>query len=137
MNGEVAVCQVGSFLSRCQNHASHICQYCGRSFCPEHTHFLEGHEAVCSRKQCRAKRDDLANHLIYVDRVSQRNHVGLCGVEECGPHPGFQCSLCRGYFCGPHLHDRLYPFQEGRVYIDRPVSICQHCWDRRKIWRPR
>lgn len=33
--------------------------------------------------------------------------------------------------------ERMYPFNEGLVSIDRPVSICQRCWERRKIWRRR
>jgi hypothetical protein len=31
----------------------------------------------------------------------------------------------------------MYPFSEGWVSIDRPVSICERCWERRKIWRKR
>ena len=73
--------------------------------------------------------------MAYKRRVYERNQVGLCGIEECGPHPGFQCSLCQGHFCVLHLTERMYPFKEGWVSIDRPVSICQQCWDRRKIWR--
>ncbi len=128
-------CQLGGRFSRCPNRAQHTCQYCGRAFCAAHTDFVGGHEAVCSRKQCSAKRKDLEDHLAYKTRVLQRNHAGLCGVEECGPHPGFECSLCLGLFCGLHLSERLYPFREGRVSIDRPVSICAHCWERRKVWR--
>jgi hypothetical protein len=29
----------------------------------------------------------------------------------------------------------MYPFRMGMATIDRPVSICAACWDRRKIWR--
>jgi hypothetical protein len=130
-------CQLGGRFNRCPNAPEHDCQYCGRWFCQEHTHFVEGHEAVCARKQCRAKRDDLDDHLRYRERVEQRNHVGLCGIEECGPHPGYQCSLCRGYFCAAHLSDRMYPFHDGRVTVDKPVSVCERCWQRRKVWRYR
>jgi hypothetical protein len=130
-------CQIGGRLSRCPNPPAHNCQYCGRWFCGDHSHYVEGHEAVCARKQCRAKRDDLEDHLRYSERVGQRNRVGLCGIEECGPHPGYQCSLCRGFFCAAHLSDRMYPFSEGRIMIDRPVSICARCWQRRKVWRYR
>lgn len=130
-------CQVGSRFSRCRNRAEHACQYCGRWFCTLHTHHLEDHDAVCARKRCSAKHDDLQIHTAYKKRVFERNQVGLCGAEECGPHPGFQCSLCQGHFCGLHLSERMYPFSEGWVSIDRPVSICQPCWDRRKIWRRR
>ena len=128
-------CQVGGRFSRCRNTAEHLCQYCGRKFCPGHAHFAQNHDEVCAREKCAAKHDDLLAHMVYKRRVAERNQVGLCGIEECGPHPGFQCSLCQGHFCGLHLTERMYPFSEGYVSIERPVSLCQRCWDRRKIWR--
>ena len=130
-----AECQVGGRFSRCHSASAHACQYCGRNFCELHTHYAAGHEAVCSREKCAAKHEDLVVHLEYRRRVGQRNGAGLCGLEDCGPHPGFECSLCRGHFCGLHLSERLYPFQDGMVRIDKPVSVCTHCWQRRKIWR--
>lgn len=130
-------CQVGGRFHRCPNASEHNCQYCGRWFCVAHRHYVEDHEAVCSRKQCRAKRDDLDEHLRYRDRVGQRNRASLCGVEGCGPHPGYQCSLCSGYFCAQHLSDRMYPFSDGRMTFDKPVSVCGRCWARRKVWRSR
>lgn len=131
------LCQLGGRFSRCPNPPLHSCQYCGRDFCGLHTHHVEAHEAVCARKACRLKHDDLREHLSYRERVSQRNRAGLCGVEECGPHPGYECSLCHGHFCGLHLSERLYPFQDGWLTVERPVSICARCWERRKIWRSR
>jgi hypothetical protein len=76
-------------------------------------------------------------HLAYRERVSQRNRAGLCGQEDCGPHPRFECSLCTGLFCERHLQEHMYPFFDGYARIDRPVSICRRCWERRKIWRTR
>lgn len=131
------LCQIGGRFSRCQQTAAHSCQYCGRDFCEAHAYHVEALDAVCSRKRCQAKHDDLRDHTAYKARVSERNHVGLCGIEECGPHPGFECSLCRGQFCARHLSERMYPFSDGWVSIDRPVSICARCWERRKIWRSR
>ena len=130
-----ALCELGGRFSRCLNPPGHSCQYCGRSFCDAHTHFVEGHEAVCSRKRCREKKVDMDLHLAYRARVTQRNRAGLCGEETCGPRPVFECSLCRGLFCEAHVSDRMYPFHDGRVIIDKPASVCAHCWDRRKIWR--
>ena len=130
-----AICQLGGRFSHCHNVAQYVCQYCGRAFCDGHTYYVEDHEAVCSRKACVSKRDDLVRHLVYRNRVEQRNQVGLCGIEDCGPHPGFECSLCRGLFCGDHLCERMYPFRAGYATIERAVSICDACWDRRKIWR--
>ena len=130
-----AACQLGGRFSRCQQPPIEVCQYCGRHFCAAHSTYVEGHDAVCGRKLCRAKWDDLQVHLDYKARVSQRNQAGLCGIEGCGPHPGFQCSLCQGKFCGQHLSERLYPFRQGYITIERPVSLCDRCWQRRKLWR--
>ena len=130
-------CQVGGHFSRCPNLATETCQYCGRSFCPAHTAFVADHQAVCSRKPCRAKHQDLQDHVAYKLRIQQRNRAGLCGIENCEPHPALECSLCQGRFCGRHLSDRLYPFRTGMVSIERPVSVCDHCWGRRHIWRSR
>ena len=124
-------------FSRCGNSGEHVCQYCGRNFCPQHTLVVEGHEAICSRKICRLKKDDLDTHLAYRARVGQRNGAGLCGVEGCGPHPALQCSLCKGHFCDAHLSDRLYPTFDGYVRVDRWASVCPRCWARRKVWRSR
>jgi hypothetical protein len=132
-----AACELGGRFSRCPNAPLEVCVYCGRRFCGEHTHVVDGHEAVCARKRCVLKRDDLMAHQTYRTRVGQRNSAGLCGVEECGPHPGFECSLCRGHYCSVHLRERMYPFHEGWVTIERPVSVCDRCWQRRKIWRGR
>lgn len=129
-----APCRVGGRFSRCPRPASNTCQYCARPFCEAHTHFVQGHEAVCTRKKCARKQDDLALHNVYKARVAQRNNAGLCGTEDCGPHPGYQCSLCRGHFCGTHLSERRYPFFDGYARIERLVSVCTHCWGRRKIW---
>jgi hypothetical protein len=131
------VCQVGGRFSRCNSSAVQTCQYCGKPFCALHTYYSKDHEAVCSGKRCRAKHDDLQVHTEYKRIVYQRNNAGLCGIEDCGPHPAFQCSLCHGHFCAVHLTERMYPFREGWVAIERPVSICARCWERRKIWRGR
>jgi hypothetical protein len=46
-----------------------------------------------------------------------------------------ECSQCRGLFCAAHIRERMYPVREGMVSIDRPMSLCDRCWARRKIWR--
>ncbi|MCC6382397.1 MAG: hypothetical protein IT304_07795 [Dehalococcoidia bacterium] len=131
----VAQCQIGGRFSRCLHPAAETCQYCGRPFCQSHAFYVVGHDAVCTRKPCQRKQEDLAAHLVYRERVRQRNGAGLCGVENCGPHPGFECSLCEGHFCGKHVHHRYYPFRDGFTVVERPVSACGWCWQRRKIWR--
>jgi len=116
------------------NEAEHVCQFCGRRFCETHTGRVEGHEEVCSRETCLKKDADLALHVAYKSAVKQRNVAAICGEEECLERALFQCSLCRGMFCDQHLQDRRYRFYEGWGSIERPVSICAHCWKRRKIW---
>ena len=130
-----AKCQLGGRFSACKEAPAQTCVYCGRSFCDKHTHLVRDYEAVCARKSCARKQRDLEAHADYRARVGQRNGAGLCGVEQCGPHPGLQCSLCEGHFCAAHMTDRQYPMREGRVRIERPVSVCSWCWDRRKVWR--
>ena len=127
-------CRQGGRFSRCHEAAVDTCQYCGKPFCEQHKHHIGGHEAVCNSKRCVAKHEDLAQHLEYRARVRQRNQAGLCGIEECGPHPTTECSLCRGHFCEPHVRSRMYPTREGKVIIDRPVGCCDWCWKRRKVW---
>ncbi|MGE5597655.1 MAG: hypothetical protein ACM3S1_16650 [Hyphomicrobiales bacterium] len=130
-------CQLGGRFSRCTRASKNTCQYCGRHFCAEHAYVDEGIDAVCTRNRCRTKFDDLRRHLQYRQRVQQRNSAGLCGLEGCGPHPAFECSLCNGLFCEAHVSNRLYPFREAFSSSERPVSVCEWCWKRRKIWRRR
>lgn len=130
-----ARCSVGRAFARCPHVALDSCQYCGRPFCAAHTFLREGHDAVCTRKRCRVKHEDLARHLEYREATRVRNRAGLCGIDGCGPHPKLQCSLCEGHFCDTHVRERNYPVREGSVIIDRPMSVCEWCWRRRKIWR--
>ncbi|MFN0148240.1 MAG: hypothetical protein ACKVT1_17200 [Dehalococcoidia bacterium] len=130
-----ALCKVGGRFSKCVQAPVNTCQYCGRPFCGAHTYHIRDHEAVCNRKGCRLKQDDLVQHMAYRRRVRERNHAGLCGVEDCGPHPRHECSLCQGNFCPAHVSERMYPFREGYVSVTRPASVCNWCWRRRKIWR--
>ena len=132
------ICQLRrSRFSRCAEPSTDSCQYCGSRFCTVHTHFRELHDAVCTRKTCVAKHEDLVVHSQYKQRVGPRTTAGLCGVEDCGPHPPYECSLCHGLFCGKHVSGRRYPFFEGRIRVDRLVSVCERCWGRRKIWAVR
>jgi hypothetical protein len=80
-------CQVGGRFSRCPNEAIECCQYCGRDFCEAHTYYLRDHDAICNRKKCAGKWDDLQAHTQYKEAVAARNRAGLCGLECCGPHP--------------------------------------------------
>lgn len=131
-----AICGVGGRFSRCHNRAVQTCQYCGRDFCPAHAHYMQGHEAVCTRKQCRAKHDDLRDHMAFLERANERNRHGLCAIEGCEGVPAhLACSLCKAYFCDSHISQRMYPTYDGFRSVDRLASVCPHCWPRRKIWR--
>lgn len=129
-----ANCEAGRRFSKCGNPASRSCNFCGRRFCDAHTGRAEGHDEVCSREVCRRKDADLAVHVEYKASVRGRNASALCGQHECERRDLFQCSLCKGMFCAKHLEDRQYRFAEGWGWIERSVSICGHCWRRRKIW---
>ncbi len=128
-------CRLGGRFTRCNDTAEDTCQYCGKPFCARHTYYRQDHEAVCTAPRCRAKRDDLVAYQAYRRSVAARNQAGLCGIEGCTPHPSHECSLCRGHFCHLHVRQRMYPFRQGWVTIERPASVCAHCWQRRKIWR--
>lgn len=128
-------CGAGGRFRRCHNPIVNSCQYCGRGFCEAHAYFVKGFEAVCARTRCRRKHDDMQLHMGYKARVGERNGAGLCGIEECGPHPRYECSLCRGHFCEAHISERQYPIRDGSVIINRPSSVCAWCWRRRKVWR--
>ena len=66
------MCQLGGRFSRCRNEALQTCQYCGRSFCHTHSYYQKDHEAVCSRKKCRIKIEDMLAHTEYELGVIQR-----------------------------------------------------------------
>lgn len=131
-------CQLGGRFSRCKNESINSCQYCGRDFCKPHAFVVEHIEAVCARNRCMLKHENMVQHEEYKAEIAGRNGSGHCGEPECTElHPKFQCSMCNGFFCRPHLRDRMYAVQDGYVKIDKPVSICTWCWGRRKVWSRR
>lgn len=133
-----AHCELGGRFSRCKLPSEHTCQYCGRSFCARHTHYLHGYEAVCNRKECAAKQEDMAIHVEYRQEVVGKNRAHLCGEPGCAASPATnECSLCKGHFCQAHVSERMYWLPDGFSRIERTVSVCSHCWSRRKIWQKR
>ena len=129
-------CELGGRFRRCSNPVAETCQYCGRSFCSEHAHFVEGFEAVCARSPCVAKHKDLQEHHAYFAGVVQRNRSGLCGLDGCNERRALECSKCHGSYCASHVSDQTYP-AEGSREPPRMASVCPHCWGRRKIWSKR
>ena len=125
-------CELGGRLRRCPRSPADTCQYCARPFCYDHAHLLEGYEAVCARRPCVAKQDDLRAHHGHMRGVRLRNRDGRCGVEGCANAHGFDCEKCGGRFCLGHLADRLYPATgSGEAAM---ACVCAHCWGRRAIW---
>ncbi|MCA9852638.1 MAG: hypothetical protein KC482_03435 [Dehalococcoidia bacterium] len=94
---------------------------------------------MCSRKECAAKHVDMVIHIEYQVVVYRRNIARLCAEDGCqsAPPAPFECSLCRGHFCAEHIHERLYWTPDGLTRNERVLSLCAHCWDRRKIWQKR
>jgi hypothetical protein len=127
-------CATKGFLSSCGDDATGLCVYCGRAFCARHGVILEEGEEVCSRKNCVAKREDLAVHLVYKSVVLERNRGKLCGLEVCVETFASQCTRCRGYFCTKHVFVAPDSVNEGQPLPDRPPIICRHCHERRPIW---
>ncbi len=127
-------CAVKSFLSSCSADATAQCVYCGRPFCARHGVVLEDGEEVCSRKNCVAKREDLAHHLLYKEAALERNRGRLCGLPACSEHFSSQCNRCRSYFCNKHVFVAPDSVNEGQPLPDRPPIICRHCHERRPVW---
>ena len=127
-------CAIKGFLSSCGEDASAQCVYCGRPFCQKHGVVLEEGEEVCSRKNCVAKREDLALHLVYNEKALERNRGRLCGLPACSEQFTSQCNRCRAYFCTKHVFVAPDSVNEGQPLPDRPPIICRHCHERRPVW---
>jgi hypothetical protein len=119
---------------RCHRTPVATCQYCGRDFCDEHTGLRADSEEVCGREICLAKHDDLKAHLAYRAAAVARSNYGFCGVEGCTEPRAGQCSKCHALYCETHLRDREETIRQGMGSIKRPVSLCDHCGARLKLW---
>ena len=132
--GAAHSCQVKGGLFGCKKATAGVCIYCGRAFCAEHGVLLEDHQEVCNRKNCAAKREDLAKHVVWRAAVYTRNREQQCGVEGCAQKPQGECSRCQGFFCEGHIDIRNDVEVVNNVQTPRVVSLCEHCWMRRPIW---
>ncbi len=128
------VCQIGRIFHRCHQPVVAVCQYCGRDFCALHTGLRAGGDEVCSRDLCLAKHADLQQHLLYRQQAIDRSNRGFCGAEDCTDRRSGQCSKCHALFCDRHLHDREETYRQGLAVLKRPVSLCDHCAGRVKLW---
>lgn len=116
-------------LTQCGAEATAQCVYCARPFCERHGVVLDDGHEVCTRKNCVAKKDDLARHLEYKAFVLRRNSERLCGIEICVEELAAQCRRCRGYYCKEHVR-----LSEEVVPEGQPATECRHCRERRPIW---
>jgi hypothetical protein len=111
-----------------------MCVYCGRPFCERHGVVGQDGEEVCDSKNCVAKREDLAAHLVYREVAREFNSARVCGLEECEQEFEGQCSRCKAYFCRLHIELREMLTTEEGVRTERLVLVCRHCFVRRTIW---
>ena len=132
--GRYGSCQVKGGLFKCGGAATAMCVYCARPFCERHGAIGPEGEEVCASKNCVAKREDLALHLVYKQDVLVLNRQRLCGIEVCGVDFAGQCTRCKGYFCRGHIEMREMAVIEEGMRFERPVLVCRHCWVRRQIW---
>ena len=126
-----------SRFSACKEKPVGRCIYCARAFCATHGELRDDGEEICGRKNCVAKRDDLARHLQYVAVVTGFNEAGACGQPGCQNPPDGQCGRCRAFFCLRHLDTRDETVTRNGGRIARMATLCAHCWARRPIWNRR
>lgn len=127
-------CQIGSLFKRCHEPPAATCQFCGRDFCVQHTGMRIEGEEICSREICRMKYEDLKAHLVYRTAALERSNRGFCAVEGCTERREGQCSKCQALYCDAHLRDREETVRSGMAVLKRPVSLCDHCGARVKLW---
>jgi hypothetical protein len=132
--GTYGSCQVKGGFFKCGDAANAMCVYCGRPFCGRHGVVGAEGEEVCDSKNCVAKREDLAKHLVYKDAVLALNREHRCGIDVCSEEFVAQCSRCKLYFCIGHIETREMAVIEEGMRFERPVLVCRHCWQRRSIW---
>ena len=130
-------CVTGHWWSRCGQAGSGSCQFCGRVFCAQHgCHYASGEE-ICARDICERKRVDLTEQETWREQAIARSNRGFCAMPECLERRAGQCSHCHALFCEDHLHERLARVREGSLAFSQPVSLCDHCAARNKLWAKR
>jgi hypothetical protein len=127
-------CQIGGMFHRCHEPVVAVCQYCGRDFCSQHTGLRAGGDEVCSRPICLQKHEDLKAHMTYRADAIDRSNRGFCAVPDCTNPRAGQCSKCHALYCEEHLRDRIESVRQGMLVLKRPVSLCDHCGARLKLW---
>ena len=123
------------FRRTCGRAAIAECVYCGKPFCEAHGHQGPDFTYVCDRKVCRAKFQDVLDHLEWKRRVAEANRVSICAHEGCDERMRHVCSRCRLLFCVQHIAEHAVVTQSalGPPHKEMTV-ICFHCRERRKLW---
>ena len=126
----------GGFLrSGCGRPAVIDCVFCARPFCLEHGERGEQYMDVCARKRCQAKRRDLVAHEEWKARAGHANRVSVCAGEECDVRQRHQCSRCRLLFCADHVSEMRVRDTSRQPAVEVRAVVCEHCAQRRKLWR--
>lgn len=127
-------CQRGGRVLGCRRPLVGQCQYCARGFCAKHGEQFGETEEVCHRALCRAKKTDLAEHLIFLAEARSRNVDGLCGDPACDSAHVTYCQRCGPRYCVVHLQETLVTvLHQGERGTDA-LRLCVHCISRVEVW---
>lgn len=124
----------GLFRRGCGLPAIASCVYCGEPFCEEHGRRGADYTDVCARPKCRARQRDLEAHLAWKSHQQRFNNVSICAFETCDLRIRHQCARCRLMFCNDHVTERELVDATVRPRRRVRIVICEHCYDRRKLW---
>lgn len=127
-------CRHGPIWSHCGRQAISQCVFCGQAFCDAHGRRGVDGLDVCQRSRCVSKVSDLDSHRQYLEVVDAQNRVGLCGLSGCEDRYSASCSSCQRFYCPEHVLPRE---DVAAISGERYIAACDHCWERRKLWRRR
>jgi len=126
---------LGLFQGSCRQPAVARCVFCNLPFCADHGERGADHTDTCSRRVCRRKTRDLAEHQTWRERVRTLNQVSVCGYEDCTERMRHQCSRCRLMFCDRHVRAVSANPDAAGGLREIQIGICQHCEKRHRLWR--
>ena len=132
--GELCEFGGGLFRTACGREAVSECVYCGRPFCEWHGERGPDFADVCSRRACRAKQRDLAEHLAWRERSRAANATAVCAQEQCQERMRHECSQCRLQFCAEHVSEASVVSRRTEPPRRVLAVVCSHCLQRRKLW---
>ncbi len=127
--------RLGLFRPGCGRDAVAACVYCGAPFCEEHGERHEDYADVCLRKRCRTKYGDVHEHQEFVRRHSNSNRMSVCAHQDCRERMQHRCARCLLQFCDEHVGERDTIDTNNPKRAEVRALVCDHCHDRRKLWR--